>query len=232
MGTLKELFKSPAERAREEEKRRQEAEREKRRGRTKARMKAENAVAEGRERAQTLERENAKCWEKAREYLKAGRKSAARMELGKYRAVAKLIEQFEKKTWIMQHFLTRLENAQTDEIFAESLGEIANLVEVDPTKTTVSIENAQSVLDDQTEIDRLWASCFQTETRKDEYKESELTLDLDGLMKELEAEAAREVGGTTRAKEPDADELTREIAAGRENLQNILDENDKKDAKR
>jgi len=228
MGLFDELFKSQAQRAREAEEIRLTAEREKRRARTKAKMKAENAVAEGRERVQALERENAKCWEKAREYMKSGRKSAARMELGKYRAVGRLVEQFEKKTWIMQHYLTRLESAQTDEIFAESLGEIARLVEVDPGKATLSLENAQSVLDDQTEIDRLWANCFQTETRRDEYKESDLIPDLDGLMKELEEEAAREIEGTNRAKEDAADALTREITEGKESLQNILDENDKK----
>jgi len=229
MGLFDDLFKSQAQRAREAEESRLTVEREKRRARTKAKMKAENAVAEGRERVQTLERENAKSWEKAREYMTSGRKSAARMELGKYRAVGRLIEQFEKKTWIMQYYLTRLESAQTDEIFAESLGEIARLVEVDPGKATLSLENAQSVLDDQTEIDRLWANCFQTETRRDEYKESALIPDLDGLMQELEAEVAREVGGTIREKGEDAETLTREIAEGRESLQSILDEKDKKE---
>ncbi len=242
MGLFNELFKSTSERAREEAEKRAKAEREEaekrataerenRRARTKAKMKAESAVVEGRASVQKLERENIQSWAKALEYIKSGRKSAARMELGKYRANARQIEQFEKKVWIMQHYLTRLENAQTDEIFAESLGEIARLVEVDPAKTTLSLENAQSVLDDQTEIDRLWTSCFQAETRKDEYKETELTPDLDGLMKELEAEAAQEIGGTARVKESDADALAREIAVGRENLQNILDENDQKSAK-
>lgn len=235
MGAFGDLFKSPKQRALEEAEKKAAAEKDRRRAKTRAKMKAENALAENSDRIARMEKENAANWEKAREYLKAGRKSAAQMELGKYRAVGNLIDQIRKKTWIMEFYLTRLEGADSDSALSSSIGEIASLVDVDPIKLQDNLETTQTVLADQTEIDRLFDQCFSKEMRTSMSQESETCPSVDELMRELEAEAAHEVGGTIRSSEPAAtnaagaasNPVDQEIRAGREALRNMLDENDK-----
>lgn len=228
MGLFGDLFKSRKER--EIERRAAELEREKakRREQSKAKMKAEKAINDARDQIARLEADNAKSWEKARELVKSGRKSAARIELSKYRAVGRLIEQFEKKVWVMQFFETRLESAGTDEALTEALGAFSKLMEVDPEKTLDTLEDVAGTLDEVTEIDRIWNGVFEGEVRKDSRRDSAVLPDVDGLMDELEREAAWEIDGAPRGERAASEDVARGVASGREKLNRIMDDDEKK----
>lgn len=230
MGKLSDLFKSSAQRKLEAEKKRLEEERRLKREREKAKRMAEDAIYDAEGRIEKLETDNAKSWNKARELMKSGRKSAARIELCKYRAVQRLVEQFQKKMWVMKFYQTRLESADADSALTEALGEMSSLIKIDPNKTLDVIDDVQGRLDEATEIDRIWDNVFSSETRKDSRRESELLPDVDELMRELEREAAGDVGGKLRSDADDAkdDEIARGVAEGREKLNKIIDAEDKK----
>ena len=229
MGKYSDLFKSAAQRKQEEEKRRIEEMMRIMRAKATAERKAENAICNAEVRIERLEKDNAKSWEKARGLMKSGRKSAARIELCKYRATGRLVEQVQKKLWVMKYYQLRLESANTITALTDAIGEISGLMQIDPSKTLSVLDDVQGKLDEATELDRIWENAFASETRKDSYRDSELLPDVDELMTELEKEAAREVGGKLRSDEStEENEISRGIASGRERLRNIVDAADKK----
>lgn len=229
MGKFSDLFKSAAQRKLEEEERRLEEKKRIKREKEKAKHKTEEAIYDAEGRIETLEKDNAKSWEKARELMKSGRKSAARIELCKYRAIGRLVEQFQKKLWVMKFYQLRLESADTDAMLTDAIGAISGLMQIDPNKTLDVIDDVQGKLDEATEIDRIWENVFASETRKDSHRESELLPDVDELMNELEKEAARDVGGKLHSdSSAEGDEISRGIAAGRDRLKDIIDAEDKK----
>ena len=228
MGKYSDLFKSAAQRKQEEEKRRIEEKMRIIRAKATAKRKAENAICNAEVRIERLEKDNAQSWEKARGLMKSGRKSAARLELCKYRATGRLVEQFQKKLWVMKYYQLRLESANTITALTDAIGEISGLMQIDPSKTLNVLDDVQGKLDEATELDRIWENAFASETRKDSYRDSELLPDVDELMTELEKEAAREVGGKLHADEStEENEISRGIASGRERLRNIVDAADK-----
>ena len=229
MGKFSDLFKSAAQRKLEEEERRIEEKRMIMRKKARAKRKAEEAICDAEGRIETLDKDNAKSWEKARGLMKSGRRSAARLELCKYRAIGRLVEQFQKKLWVMKYYQLRLESADTDAALTDAIGEISGLMQIDPSKTLNVLDDVQGKLDEATELDRIWENVFSSETRKDSHRDSELLPDVDELMTELEKEAAREVGGKQRSDEStEENEISRGIASGRERLRNIVDAADKK----
>ena len=215
---VNDLLKSPARRKVDAEKRR-----------IRAMRKAENAIYDAESRVEKLEGDNAKSWSKARELMKSGRKSAARIELCKYRAVQRLVELINKKVWLVKFYLTRLESAGADANLVAAIGEMSSLINIDPNKTLDAIDDVQDKLVEATEIDRVWENVFASETRRDSHRESELLPDVDELMSELEKEAAREVGGKLYSDSlAEEDEISRGIAEGRDRLKDIIDAEDKK----
>ena len=226
MGLLNELFKSRARREKEREEREIEKARAERQAKDKARRELERGIREAEDKIKEYGRRNEESWERARAAFKAGRKAAASMELSKYRANALLVDQFQRKIWVLEQYQIQLESAATDESLTTAISSYSKMIDVDPSKVAATFEGVQSKLEAQTEIDDVFNQIFDEETRRSKYRDSETLPDLDGLMSELETEAALEVGGAGHAVARGGDVAT-EVASGRERLKNILDRDDR-----
>ncbi len=201
MGFLKEmlsaLFKSRAQREKERKEKEIAKARELRRAKSKAKRAFENAIHDAEDKILEFESRNEKTWEEARKFLKAGRRTAASVELRKYRALERLIDQFKKKVWVFQQYEIQLAGAAAVDDLTDLVDNFSRLVRIDPSKTLATFGDVQDKLYEQTEIDDIFNQVFDEETRRSKFSGSDTHPDLDGLMKELETEAAREIGGAS-----------------------------------
>jgi len=210
------LFKSKAEREKEMRKKRRKAFRE-----------AENAVDAVQERVDSLKTERDKSWTEARAYLKAGKKGAAQRCLQSVRANELMIDQLEKKRWVFDQLLTRLEMSKTDQEFSQSLGAIDAVVNIDPETVADVLEEVQDKLGEQLDVDKVWNKMFDREMAGVE-KASDMVPSIEDMMQDLEDEVVADVRGG-KVIEPEAaggSLVSQEISEGRDRLKKLL-ENDK-----
>lgn len=212
---LRDLFKSPQERERDRKKLERQAHR-----------KAESAIETGKERIASLTRDNDKTWGRAKELLQSGRKAAAQRELNRFRATELLVDQLEKKNWICEHYLMRLENSAIDNQFAEAMKAINAVTVIDPEKIIGIMDETGDTLEEQTEIDKYWGRLHDKETNRAETKDSEVVPDMESLMSALESEVAHGVASSP-ITESGAD-ISAQIGAGRTEAKKLLGDEVKK----
>ena len=168
------LFRSKSEREKELKKKRRKAFRD-----------AENAVAIVKQRVDQLIAERNKAWSEAREYLKAGQKAAARRALKSVRATELMIDQVEKKRWVFDQLLTRLELSKTDQEFSQALGAINSVIEIDPETVADVLDEVQDRLGEQLDVDQGWDKMYDREMAGVE-QVSDSVLAVDEMMEHLE----------------------------------------------
>lgn len=221
-----ELFKSDDARQKENEERKANVENDQRRKLTAAKLKATRAIEGCQLSVKKLEETNAKTWANARRLMKEGKRSLAAFELKKFRTLELMLEQFNKKIWIMEFYLIRLDCSQTDALFSEALGDVTNLTTVDLNTTQEVLDKTQELIDQQNDVERLWNDCCNGVLSAGANQASETTSGIDELMKQLEAEAACEVGGAASVSESAA-QCSDEIAAGRASLEELVAKSEK-----
>ena len=212
---LFDLFKSPQERERERKKLERQAHR-----------KAESAIETGKERIASLTRDNDKTWGRAKELLQSGRKAAAQRELNRFRATELLVDQLEKKNWICEHYLMRLENSTIDNQFAEAMEAINAVTVIHPERIMETMDNVTDKLEEQTDIDKYWGRLHDTETNRAGSKDSEVVPDMDSLMSALESEVAHGVASSPIAGS--GANVSEQIGTGRAEAKKLLGDDEKK----
>ena len=211
---LGDLFKSTAEREKELRKKRRKAFRQ-----------AENAVDTVKDRVGSLKAERDKSWAEAREYLKAGQKGAAQRSLQSVRANELMVDQLEKKRWVFDQLLTKLEMSKTDQEFSQALGAIDAVVEIDPEAVADVLDEVQGKLGEQLDVDKVWNKMFDREMAGVE-KASDTIPSVEDMMKDLEDEVVADVRGG-RVAESEASggsRISEEIGEGRDKLKKLLED--------
>jgi len=212
---IRDLFKTKKEREKEQNKKRRKAFRD-----------AEKAVDAVKDRINKLTKERDKSWQQARQYLAAGQKGAAQRNLKSVRSNEVIMEQLEKKRWVFEQLLSKLEMAKTDQEFSGALQAINTVVEIDPDAIADVLDDVQDKLGEQVDVDKIWEKMHDKEMEGIENKESDFIPSVDDMMKNLEDEVVAEVRGDKMlATESNADnDITTEIRQGRSKLRSLLDD--------
>ncbi len=209
------LFKSKNEREKEERKKRRKAFRD-----------AENAVDSVKDRIGGLKSERDKSWAEAREYLKAGQKAAAQRSLQSVRASEMMMDQLEKKRWVFDQLLTKLEMSKTDQEFSQALGAINAVVEIDPEAVADVLDEVQDKLGEQLDIDKIWNKAYDKEMVGVESKMTDMIPSVEDMMKNLEDEVVADVRGDkiVETESSGGSKVSEEIGEGREKLKKLLED--------
>lgn len=189
--------------------------------RRKAFREAERAVENVKDRIKQMQRESDKQWQQARDALKSGQKAAAQRLLTSYRAAQVLSTKLEQKRWVFEQYLTKMEMARSDQEFADALGGLNKVTQIDPEKVADVFENAQELLGEQVDSDRFWDKLYRKEMDGAEGNMEDYIPSIDDMQSQLEQEAAVEVGGG--ATERVSTELDRRIGEGQERVKKLLD---------
>jgi len=182
---------------------------------------AENAKQDVIDRQKRLEKEAKESWAKAREALKAGEKAAANRALTASRAAQALALKLEQKRWVFEQYLTKMEVAQSDNQFAEALGQINKIIRIDPERVEDVFGTAQDMLGEQVDADRFWNKMYEKEMDGANGELQDHLPSLDEMASQLEQEAAAELGGAGAAAVGQA--LDERIAASQRRVKDLLD---------
>lgn len=217
---ISDLFKSKKEREKDANKKRRKAFRD-----------AENAVGTVKDRIRGLKNERDKSWQQARQYLKDGQKGASQRCLQSVRGNEVMMEQLEKKRWVFEQLLTKLEMAKTDLEFSGALQAINTVVEIDPDAIADVLDDVQDKLGDQVDVDKIWDNMYGKEMNGIEGHESDVIPSLDDMMKNLEDEVVADVRGDKivgkeKTTKSGGSKISDEISKGRSKLKTLMD-NDK-----
>jgi len=192
-----------------------------RRERRRAFRDAENAVDGVKDRIKQMQREANKQWDQARDSLKAGQKAAAQRLLTSYRAAQVLMTKLEQKRWVFEQYLTKMQMAQSDQEFSGALEAVNKVVRIDPEKVADVFDASQDILGEQVDAERFWERLYEKEMDGVVGALEDHIPSVDELGKQLEQEAAAEVGGGT-AENVNA-ELDERIKSGQERVKKLLD---------
>lgn len=194
----------------------------KRRERRHAFRDAENAIDTVKERQKELEKESKKQWEAAREATKNGEKAAAQRALVSYRASQTLILKLEQKRWLFEQYYTKMQVAGSDAQFADALGALNKVVDIDPEKVMDVFDTAGDLLGEQADSDRFWEKMYNKEAEGATTAAEDRIPSMEDLGAQLEQEVAAELG-TAPAPAAAASEIDSRIAAGQERVRSMLE---------
>ena len=213
---LRDLFKSKKEREREEAKKRRKAFRE-----------AENAVDVVKDRIGKLKKDRDKAWGEARQYLKDGQKAAAQRCLQTCRASEMLMSKLEMKRWVFEQLLSKLELAKSDQDFAQALGAINTVVQIDPEAVADVLDEVQDKLGEQVDTDKIWEKVYGKEMEGVETQMTDTVPSIEDMERELEDEVAAEIGGERPIAATEGGDtepsVKQQIGEGRKRLKDLLE---------
>jgi hypothetical protein len=195
-----------------------------RRSRRRAFREAENRIEDVKERIRTMERDSTKEWDKARDALKGGQEAAAQRALKSYRAGQVLMTKLEQKRWVFEQYLTKMEMAQSDHEFAQTLEGVNKVVNIDPERVADVFEASQELLGEQIDADRFWERLYEKEMDGATGSLEDRIPSMEELSEQLRQEAAAEVGGGEATERVSA-ELDSRIKSGQERVKKLLDDN-------
>ena len=182
----------------------QEREREIRRRQRRAFTKAEDAIDTVNSAINELTKDKLKSWDDAKKAASIGQKAAAMLSLQKFRAIEVQIYQLEKRKWVFQNYLTRLKMLDVNNVFAEAMEAINQVVTVDVDAIADAMDNIDEKLLDGAELDRMWEKNFEKNLNGMSVKETDIIPDVDSLFNSLQGEVALDIGGakdvTTKTK--------------------------------
>ena len=157
---------------------------------------AENAKQDVIDRQKRLDKEAKESWEKAREALRNGEKAAANRALTAARAAQVLAMKLEQKRWVFEQYLTKMEVAQSDNQFAEALGQINKIIRIDPENVEDIFGAAQDMLGEQVDADRFWSSMYEKEMEGANGALQDHIPSMEDLKKSLQEEVAGKIAST------------------------------------
>lgn len=183
---------------------------------------AENAKQDVIDRQKRLEKEAKESWAKAREALKNGEKAAANRALTAARAAQVLAMKLEQKRWVFEQYLTKMEVAQSDNQFAEALGQINKIIRIDPEHVEDVFGAAQDMLGEQVDADRFWNKMYESEMEGANGALQDHIPSMEEMSAELEQQVAAEIGGAA-APAAVGSAIDERIAAGQQRVKDLLE---------
>ena len=183
---------------------------------------AENAKQDVIDRQKRLDKEAKENWAKAREALKNGEKAAANRALTAARAAQVLAMKLEQKRWVFEQYLTKMEVAQSDNQFADALGQINKIIRIDPERVEDVFGTAQDMLGEQVDADRFWNKMYENEMGSANGALQDHIPSMEEMESQLEQEVAAEVGGAA-APAAAGSTLDARISEGQKRVKDILD---------
>lgn len=124
---------------------------------------AENALDHTKDRISDLQKERDAKWAEARKYLQAGQKAAAQQSLVGVQSAESLMAGLERKSFVFRQMAFKLEMTAVDQKLVSSMRNLSDTVKVDTEAIQSALENADSVLADQENADKLWAKMYGKE---------------------------------------------------------------------
>lgn len=124
---------------------------------------AENALDHTKDRIADLQKERDAKWVEARKYLQAGQKTAAQQSLVGVQSAESLMAGLERKSFVFRQMAFKLEMTAVDQKLVSSMRNLSDTVKVDTEAIQSALENADSVLADQENADKLWAKMYGKE---------------------------------------------------------------------
>ncbi len=213
---LCDLFKSKKERERDQAKKRRKAFRE-----------AENAVDVVKDRIAKLKKDRDKSWGEARQYLKDGQKAAAQRGLQACRASEMLMSKLEMKRWVFEQLLSKLELAKSDQDFAQALGAINTVVQIDPEAVADVMDEVQDKLGEQVDTDKIWEKVYGKEMEGVENQMTDVIPSIEDMEKQLQDEVAADLGSPlpsmTAAEGEGGTSVKEQIGEGRRKLKDLME---------
>ena len=165
-----------------------EKERAARREKRQALRRAEGTIEEVAARIARMEKDADAEWARAREATREGRQAAAQRALTAYRAAQVLITKLEQKKWVFKQVLMKLETAGTDADFAQALG-MMNKV------TNINVDMVEDVFDEAGDTDKFWAQMYGKEVEGSQGALQDHIPSMEELEKNLQEEVAGKITG-------------------------------------
>lgn len=214
----KDLFKSKQERERELERKRRRAFR-----------KAERPLDSVKDRIRKLKLDRDKAWSEAADYLRDGQKSAAQRSLQSVRASEVVISKLERKRWVFEQRLVKLESAKTDQEITGALAELSAVVNIDPEAVAEVLGEVDDKLDEQADVEKIWEKAYEKDMEGAAVAMADQVPSLDQMMADLmdEVTADRESEAASRSREGTAKKTGQsdDTAALRARARKIIDGN-------
>ena len=182
---------------------------------------AENAKQDVIDRQRRLDKEAKENWEKARAALKNGEKAAANRALTAARAAQVMAMKLEQKRWVFEQYLIKMEVAQSDNQFAEALGQINKIIHIDPERVEDVFGAAQDALGEQLNADRFWNKMYENEMAGASGSLQDHIPSMEEMASELEQQVAAEIGGAAAPASADKG-LDDRISAGQQRVKDLL----------
>lgn len=182
---------------------------------------AENAKQDVIDRQRRLDKEAKENWEKARAALKNGEKAAANRALTAARAAQVMAMKLEQKRWVFEQYLIKMEVAQSDNQFAEALGQINKIIHIDPERVEDVFGAAQDALGEQLNADRFWNKMYENAMAGASGSLQDHIPSMEEMASELEQQVAAEIGGAAAPASADK-VLDDRISAGQQRVKDLL----------
>ncbi|MEX0321477.1 MAG: hypothetical protein AB3N63_04920 [Puniceicoccaceae bacterium] len=189
-------------------------ERDARKERRRAFRQAENAIDDVKERVRRLEKDASREWEAAKVAAQKGEEAAVNRALTSYRGKQVILTQLQRKQWVFEQTLVKLEVSGTDAEFASALELLNKTLEVDPERLAESFEESSEILSEQKDAERLWERMYQKELDGVEGELTERVPEMNTLKSKLLSEATKDGGS----------DLSERLSEGQRKVRNLLDQ--------
>ena len=172
-----------------------EKERAARREKRQALRRAEGTIEEVAARIARMEKDADAEWARAREATREGRQAAAQRALTAYRAAQVLITKLEQKKWVFKQVLMKLETAGTDADFAQALGMMNKVTNINVDMVEDVFDEAGDLLAEAGDTDKFWAQMYGKEVEGSQGALQDHIPSMEDLEKTLQEEVAGKITG-------------------------------------
>ena len=172
-----------------------EKERAARREKRQALRRAEGTIEEVTARIARMEKDADAEWARAREAAKEGKQAAAQRALTAYRAAQVLITKLEQKKWVFKQVLMKLETAGTDADFAQALGMMNKVTNINVDMVEDVFDEAGDLLAEAGDTDKFWAQMYGKEVEGSQGALQDHIPSMEELEKNLQEEVAGKITG-------------------------------------
>ena len=172
-----------------------EKERAERREKRHALRQAEGTIDEVTERIKRMEKDADAEWERAKEATREGKQAAAQRALTSYRAAQVLITKLEQKKWVFKQVLMKLETAGTDADFAQALGMMNKVTNINVDMVEDVFDEAGDLLAEAGDADKFWAQVYGKEVAGSTGALQDHIPSMEELEKNLQEEVAGKITG-------------------------------------
>lgn len=172
-----------------------EKERAARREKRQALRRAEGTIEEVAARIARMEKDADAEWARAREATREGKQAAAQRALTAYRAAQVLITKLEQKKWVFKQVLMKLETAGTDADFAQALGMMNKVTNINVDMVEDVFDEAGDLLAEAGDTDKFWAQMYGKEVEGSQGALQDHIPSMEELEKNLQEEVAGKITG-------------------------------------